>query len=135
MHLLCNCVKVQLVTIRPNADQFAALVNAPDDGPVVMVNLLKFKAEQAYERYGRAATAMVQERGGRLLWLGRVEQVLIGDVDGDAWDAVALVEYPSRQAFIDMVSTREYQAAHSHREEGLERTVVLATVARDRRPA
>jgi uncharacterized protein (DUF1330 family) len=131
---LCNCVKVHLVTIRPNADQFAALVNAPDDGPVVMVNLLKFKAEQAYERYGSAATSMVKERGGRLLWLGRVDQVLIGDVDADAWDAVALVEYPSREAFIDMVSTREYQAAHTHREEGLERTVVLATVARDPRP-
>ncbi len=122
------------MTIRPNADQFAALVNAPDEGPVVMVNLLKFKAAAAYERYGSAATAMVEERGGRLLWLGRVEQVLIGDVDTDGWDAVALVEYPSRQAFVDMVSTREYQAAHAHREEGLDRTVVLATVARDPRP-
>ena len=32
-----------------------------------------------------------------------------------------------RQAFIDMVSQPDYQKAHTHREAGLERTVLLAT--------
>ena len=69
---------------------------------------------------------MIEERGGRVVWMGRAEQVLIGDVGADDWDAVALVSYPSRQAFIEMVSTPEYQEAHIHRERGLERTVVIA---------
>jgi len=53
----------------------------------------------------------------------------IGEESGDGWDAIALVEYPSRQAFIDMVSQPDYQKAHTHREAGLERTVLLATAS------
>jgi uncharacterized protein (DUF1330 family) len=113
--------------ITPNLEQFQALAAAPDEGPVVMLNLLKFKpgGMEAYLRYGDAALGMVEERGGRLLWSGRAEQVLIGDPASD-WDVVALVEYPSRGAFIEMVSSPTYLEAHAEREAGLERTVVVA---------
>jgi len=121
--------------ITPNREQFEALAAAPDDGPVVMLNLVKFVAAtsadgsesgaDAYGRYGDAAVEMIEARGGRVLWSGRSEQVLIGDPD-EGWDVVVLVEYPSRQAFLEMVSTPEYLEAHEHREQGLERTVVLA---------
>ena len=113
--------------ITPNVDQFQALMASSDEGPVVMLNLLKFKVggEEAYMRYGDAAVAMIEERGGRLLWSGRADQVLIGDPQAD-WDVVLLVEYPSRAAFIEMVSSPDYLAAHAEREAGLERTVVLA---------
>ena len=113
--------------ITPNLDQFQALAAAPDEGPVVMLNLLKFKEGGAdtYLRYGDAAIGMVEERGGRVLWSGRAEQVLIGDPAAD-WDVVVLVEYPSRAAFIEMVSSPEYLEAHADREAGLERTIVVA---------
>jgi uncharacterized protein (DUF1330 family) len=113
--------------ITPNLDHFQALAAAPDEGPVVMLNLLKFKPgqEESYLRYGDAAQDMIEERGGRLLWSGRAEQVLIGDPAAD-WDAVLLVEYPSRQAFIEMVSSPAYLEAHADREAGLDRTIVLA---------
>lgn len=120
--------------ITPNADQFAALAAAPDDGPVVMLNLLKFKArsgagdasgQDEYRRYGDRAREMIEARGGRVQWIGSAEQVLIGDPAED-WDTVLLVEYPSRAAFIEMVTTPEYGEAHEHREQGLDRTVVLA---------
>jgi uncharacterized protein (DUF1330 family) len=92
-----------------------------------MLNLLKFKegGSEAYERYGDAVTGMVEERGGRLLWSGRAEQILIGDPAAD-WDVVALVEYPSRAAFIEMVSSPGYLEAHADREAALERTIVVA---------
>ena len=120
--------------ITPNREQFEQLATAPDDGPVVMLNLLKFKASagdgsgsgaDAYGRYGDAAVQMIEERGGRVIWAGRGQQILIGDPAED-WDSVLLVEYPSRKAFIDMVTTPEYNEAHKHRESGLERTVVVA---------
>jgi uncharacterized protein (DUF1330 family) len=120
--------------VRPNRDAFIKLAQAPDDGPVVMLNLLKFKERsdsgersgaEEYNEYGRSARKMVEERGGRVVWMGRPEQVLIGDGSNE-WDAVALVEYPSRQAFIEMVSTPKYMEAHEHRESGLERTVLIA---------
>ena len=118
--------------ITPNAAQFKALAEAAakDDGPVVMLNLLKFRSGGGageYGRYGETATSMVERLGGRVLYIGRVDQVLIGNEDANDWDAIAVVEYPSRQAFIDMVSKPEYRQAHEHREGGLERTVLIAT--------
>jgi len=68
----------------------------------------------------------VEDRGGRVVWMGKPIGVFIGDVDANEWDAIALVAYPSRQAFLDMVSTREYGEAHSHREAGLADTVLIA---------
>jgi uncharacterized protein (DUF1330 family) len=127
------------VSITPNADQFRELAAASDDGPVVMLNLLKYKAqadndastsgEDAYRAYGDAAVAMIEERGGQVIWAGRADQLLIGDPAED-WDAVLLVQYPSRAAFLDMVSQPAYQEAHQHRESGLERTIVVACTPR-----
>ncbi len=123
-----------MTRITPNREQFEQLAQAPDDGPVVMLNLLKFKAKAtdgsgsgaaAYGRYGDAAVEMIEAQGGRVLWAGRGQQILIGDPAED-WDQVLLVEYPNRKAFIEMVTTPEYDEAHKHRESGLERTVVVA---------
>jgi uncharacterized protein (DUF1330 family) len=118
--------------IRPTKDQILELINAPDEGPVVMLNLLKFKASggsKEYGKYGDSVVQMVEKTGGKVLWLGKVDQTLIGPTD-ETWDAVALVQYPSRKAFIEMTSTKEYDSAHEHREGGLERTRLLACTAR-----
>lgn len=123
------------MAIRPNPDQFTAYVQGDNSGEVVMLNLLKFKARaegesgsgrDAYGRYGDTVKKMIEDRGGTLLWQGRPDHVFIGDVDANEWDAVALVSYPSRQSFIEMVSTPEYEQAHEHREAGLADTVVIA---------
>jgi uncharacterized protein (DUF1330 family) len=128
------------VPITPNRDQFAALAAtaASDDAPVVMLNLLKFKdvatgggsGAASYNRYGDSVSRMVEERGGQILWSGRVDQVLIGDEAANGWDAIALVQYPSRQAFLDMVSDDTYLKTHEHREGGLADTVLLACTPR-----
>jgi uncharacterized protein (DUF1330 family) len=127
--------------IRPNKQQFAELIASPDEEPVVMLNLLKFKdtaddgassGASEYAKYGDSVVQMVENRGGKVLWMGRADQILIGD-PAEGWDSVALVEYPSRKAFIDMVTTPEYEQAHEHRESGLERTVLIACTERARR--
>jgi len=123
-----------MTAIRPNPEQFQQLAQSPQKGAVVMLNLLKFKhaaegeegtGQEAYQRYGGVAVAMIEARGGRVIWQGHSDQVLIGD-PADEWDTVALVEYPSRQSFIEMVSNPDYMKAHEHREAGLERTIVIA---------
>jgi uncharacterized protein (DUF1330 family) len=120
--------------ITPNPQQFQQLARSPETGPVVMLNLLKFKQRadtgngtgaESYSRYGETAVRMIEERGGHVVWQGRATQVLIGDPAAD-WDVVVLVEYPSRKAFIEMVSDAGYLKSHEHREQGLERTIVLA---------
>jgi uncharacterized protein (DUF1330 family) len=122
------------VAIIPTREQFEAFANHEREGEVVMINLLHFRpsdgasgsgGEDAYRQYGNAAVKMVEDRGGRIVWMGRPEHVLIGDSEHDRWDLAVLVSYPSREAFIDMVTTAEYQDAHRDREQGLDRTVLL----------
>jgi uncharacterized protein (DUF1330 family) len=118
------------MAIVPAHSQLERLVSdaGTNIGEVVMLNLLRYKAsagEESYGRYSETAVKMVEERGGRVLWMGRPDQVFIGDDSTDAWDAVALVSYPNRAAFLDMIAQPTYQDAHKHREGGLERTVLL----------
>jgi uncharacterized protein (DUF1330 family) len=118
--------------IRPTKEQILELLNAPDEGPVMMLNLLKFAPKTGageYNKYGDKVVRMVEATGGKVLWMGKVDQTLIGPVD-ETWDAIALVQYPSRKAFIEMTSTKDYDAAHEHRASGLERTLVLACTQR-----
>jgi uncharacterized protein (DUF1330 family) len=122
-------------TINPTSQQMKELTELADTGPIVMVNLLKFRetaattnesGEKAYTRYMINVAPMLEKAGGRLLWMGSVKQVFIG-ADTDQWDRVMLVEYPSRQAFLDMISAPEYQEVHKDREAGLETSALLMT--------
>ena len=108
--------------IEPTGEQIRELVGSAQKGPVVMLNLLKFKpdgGEATYRRYGEAVLPILGKIGARLLWQGRADSVVIGDVAGDGWDAVALVEYPTRQAFLDMVTSADYQAIAGLRSDAL----------------
>ena len=114
-------------------ERFQRLMESYAD-PVVMLNLLKFKpiaegeegtGADAYARYGAAVIKLIEERGGKVLWSGRPETVLIGGAN-DEWDAVAIVQYPSPRTLFDMAASVEYQQIHKHREAGLERTVLIA---------
>ena len=114
----------------PTKEARKAFAESPDDGPVVMLNLLKFKPDggsKSYGKYSEAFLPMLHAAGGRILYAGRAAELLIGD---ETWDAVALVEYPSRQAFLAVTSTPEYRAIAAWREAGLERTVLQATTPR-----
>ena len=120
--------------VSPNENQIKELVERIDDGPVVMINLLKFRPQAkgeectgavAYGRYANAVRAMIEDLGGRTVWTGRADQILIGDSQQD-WDMAVLVEYPTRRAFLEMVSQPEYQQIHAHRDAGLERTSLIA---------
>lgn len=96
-------------------------VRAGDDGPVVMLNLLEFNPEGGRERYGEygeAVAPLLERVGGRLVFMGAPAPPLLGD---GAWDLVVLVEYPTRQAFLDMTGSPEYQAIAHLRTEALVR--------------
>lgn len=114
-------------SITPTPQAIQKLVSASEKGKVVMLNLLKFKpgnGAASYDEYGRHVTKILEKIGGRIIFAGAVAQSVIG-IDGD-WDAIAIVEYPSRKAFIEMMMSAEYQAIHHFRDEGLERTELYA---------
>jgi uncharacterized protein (DUF1330 family) len=121
-------------SITPTPEAIQQLLQSPETGKIVMLNMLKFKpgtGAASYAEYGRRVTPMVEALGGRLIYAGPVAQTVIG---GEIWDAIALVEYPSRKAFLQMALSAEYQAIHHFRNEGLERTELYATIAQAELP-
>ena len=118
--------------VYPGPAQIDAFFGAPEDGPFVMVNLLKFKPRaeyadgadthltgaQAYARYGEAVGKLVGGLGGQVRYSGEVTGLMLGEVE-DLWDMVALAEYPSLAAFQAMATSPAYQAIEHHRTAGL----------------
>ena len=109
--------------------------NLPDTGPVVMINLVRFRDRatdgngsgwDAYLRYSQMTMPLIKARGGTALWAGNVEGAAFGD-PGKRWDYAVLVQYPSRAAFLDMVTSDDYAKANEHREAGAEEHLILAT--------
>ena len=82
-----------------NSDALAAL---PDDGPVVMLNLMRFRGRSldgngsgwdAYLRYSALTIKLIKARGGTITWTGTAEAVALGvaeDNDGtmSPWSAI-----------------------------------------------
>ena len=87
-----------------------------------MLNLLRFKPDggrAAYDHYSEGVQPCLALVGGTVVWYGNADSTVIGDDEVDRWDAVILVRYPSRQAFLDMVGSREYQEIGERRTEAL----------------
>lgn len=124
------------MAIYPAPEQIRDLLAGPADRPVVMVNLLRFKpradapdeglsGEEAYRRYADAMRSIVESRGGRFLWVGRVDSQVIG-TGGEGFEMIGLVEYPSRQAFLAIATDPEVQEIGVHRAAGLESQWLIA---------
>ena len=112
-----------------------ALKALPDEGPVTMLNLMRFRERSlngngsgwdAYLRYSALTIKLIKARGGTIIWTGTAEAVALGAADQHRWDYVALVRYPSRAAFLDMMTSTEYAAANVERENGCADHAIIA---------
>jgi len=105
----------------PKPEAIQALTQSAEPGKVVMLNLLKFKpagGATSYMEYAQRVTPILQRIGAKIIFAGPVTSTVIGD---QSWDSIVLVEYPSRKAFVEMVTSAEYQATHYLRDQALER--------------
>ena len=113
-------------------EKFFAKAGTADDGPVALLNLLKFRpnaiypdgrdahltGEEAYMRYGLEVAKLIAALGGKFVWFGRIDGILVGEVE-EMWDRMVLIEYPSLAAFRGMTESHAYKAIEMHREAGL----------------
>jgi uncharacterized protein (DUF1330 family) len=105
-----------------------------------MLNLLRFRATanypqgsehapcsglEAYGRYAQAVRPHVAAVGATLIFRGTAQLSLVGPAD--EWDEVLLVQYPSRSAFMRMISDPDYLAASVHRSAALADSRLIAT--------
>jgi uncharacterized protein (DUF1330 family) len=127
-------------TLHPTAEQLRLLGEAADEAPVVMLNLLRYREEasdgsgrtgrEAYQHYGELVIPMLEARGAGFTVYATVDQTVIGPAD-ETWDEMILVQYQSRAAFLDMITSDDYLAAHQHREAGLADSRLIATTRVD----
>lgn len=116
--------------LSPTREQLEGMLAVlPMSKPVVMLNLLAFRAQanyraeddhspcsgkQAYGRYAAVAKEKMDQLGAKLIWNGVPQGMLIGPTELQ-WDNAFLVRYPSAEAFFTMISMPDYQAATVHR--------------------
>ena len=110
--------------------ELEALLAEDPGGPVVMLNLLRFRPDggrESYQRYAEALGGAINARYGLTIeYLGAGAHALVAE-DGQAWDMVVLVRYPDRQAFVDMVRDPEYRQVAHLRSEALVEAVLQST--------
>ena len=117
------------MAVDPTGEDLKRFLAEDIGGPVVMLNLLRFKEGERgkYEEYGRAIRPFLEEIGAEALYIGDCSTKLVGPEEHD-WDMVLVARYPSRQAFTSMVANPKYQEITHLRTEALEEAVLQATV-------
>ena len=119
--------------LRPNEAQMAGFSDGASDGPIYMLNLLKYRdraeyadgresrltGRQAYAVYAHSVSELLKEFGGSLTLKASVERLTIGEVEA-LWDDVAIAMYPSRAAMLQMMQSEKMQDIGQHRAAGLE---------------
>lgn len=125
----------------PNEEQIKGFFEPAPDGPIYMVNLLKFKpraeyedgrstdltGREAYGIYADAVSQLLPEFGGFAGFFAEVERLMLGEVE-ELWDEVAVAVYPSRSTMMEMMQSPRMQEIAVHRAAGLAGQLNIETV-------
>ena len=131
---------IVLNSLRPTEEQMKMFMEFPDDKPIKMVNLLKFKnkaeykdkretdltGEEAYNIYSEEVINHLAKVGGKITFWGKVKGLLLGEVE-ELWDQVAIAQYPNKTAMITMFTNEDYLVSEQHRSAGLEGQLNIIT--------
>ena len=118
--------------VYPNEEQIKGFLEPGADGPIGMVNLLKFKPKaeyedgratdltgrQAYEIYEEGVRKLLEEVGGSLGFWGDTSRLAIGEVE-ELWDLVGIAIWPSRKVMFETMMSERMQQISVHRSAGL----------------
>lgn len=113
--------------LTPNAEEVAALREQVGEGPVVILNLLKFNepgGREAFAAYSALSGPLLAREGGELFYMAEAGPT----VAGEDWDTVAMIRFPSIEAFMRLAGDPEYlEKAPALRKAALERTLWMVT--------
>ena len=127
--------------IDPTKETFALFRENDRPGPIDMLNLVRLRERavyadgreasgaEAYAAYGRESGPVFKRVGGRIVWRGSFELMLIGPA-AEHWDHCFIARYPSVAAFVEMIRDPVYREAVKHRQAAVEdsRLVRLADI-------
>ena len=120
--------KIQMTGfVDPTKETFKQFRENDRPGPIHMLNLVRFRDEaaypdgrkatgaEAYAAYGRESFPVLSRLGGRIVWRGNFELMLVGP-ETEQWDECFIAEYPSVAAFVEMIRDPVYREAVKHRQ-------------------
>ncbi|MEP5566560.1 MAG: DUF1330 domain-containing protein [Halioglobus sp.] len=127
--------------VYPSEEQIMGFLEPCAEGPICMVNLLKFKEKaeyedgretdltgrEAYELYATGVKKLLQGIGGGIGFEGDVERLALGEVE-ELWDLVGLAVWPSRQVMLEVMQSPEMQEIGVHRSAGLAGQLNIETI-------
>ena len=136
-----------IIEMTPDALDTAAAAARAGDQSIFMLNLLRYhdRADYAdaagfapcsgreayFQRYVPAFGKLAEGTGIRPFWVGSVLAGIVAPV-GEQWDDVAIVEYPSFNAFRTLVESDAYRKeADPHRAAALADWRLIATSKAD----
>jgi uncharacterized protein (DUF1330 family) len=124
--------------IDPTKEIFAQFRDDNRDGPIQMLNLVRLKPRadypdgrevtgaEAYAAYGRDSLPVFARLGGKVIWQGKFELMLIGPPE-ERWDHCFIAEYPSVAAFVEMIRDPVYREAVKHRQAAVQDSRLIRT--------
>lgn len=108
------------VHIEGTPEQFKALMKMEIEGPIHMLNLLRYTKDggrESYAKYSEHMRPLLEKSGGKPIFRASGQATVVG---GEEWDDMFIVEYPSKDAFVKMILSDEYQAGAHLRHGALE---------------
>jgi uncharacterized protein (DUF1330 family) len=111
------------MAIDPGADDLARFRAGDSGRPFVLVQLLRFAegGREKYLQFSAPAQAILRSLDGQVLYAGECVDPLFGE----AWDAIVVVRYPSRAAYLEMLEDPNYQSIAHLRREALREAALL----------
>lgn len=131
--------------LEPTQESGRAFFTRGISGPVVMLNLLRFRSfadysatpeiapaspitgEAAYRLYMEHTLPYLKASGGEVLFFGQGGEFLIGP-SHERWDAAMLVRQSSVASFLEFASNQDYLSGIGHRLAALEDSRLLPLV-------
>jgi hypothetical protein len=112
-----------------------------DDGPVFMVNFMKYKevADYGVSAGDQVSGREADDRYAPVDVLGKIGAYVAfhGDVVDQSgsldprWDRIGVVCYPTRKSFLDMQNRDDFRDKHVHKAAGMDQTFVIGCLPRD----
>jgi len=114
------------VALDPGSSELDRFRKGDTGRPFVLVQLLRFTdgGRDLYLKYSVAAQPIVRSFGGQILYAGECVEPLLA-AQGHGWDAVVLVRYPNRAAYLDLLAAPAYRALATQRNAALRGVAIL----------
>lgn len=112
--------------VEPSSADLQRFAEGDTGSPLVLVQLLRFAegGRDRYLQYSIGAQQILRRIGAQIIYAGECTSPLLAG-DGQAWDAVVIVRYPRRSAYVEMQADPDYRAITPLRRAALREAVIL----------